>query len=345
MRYDFSITVLILVALSTASAQMASHAPTVVTGQPSSASQATGKALARVNGATLTDRDLLREMYAIFPYARQHNGFPKSEEAAIRKGALDMLIFEELVYQDAERRKVTVSPAKLDRATSALREQFPSPAEYEQFLETEFKGSPQLLRQKIRRSLLIEELLKIEVQDKSAVSPAELKAFYDKNPAAFEFRESFSFQTISILPPQNAAPKQWQAMRKRADEALRQAKGTKTYEEFGLLAEKLSEDDYRVTMGDHKAVEREKLPPPVVQAALKMQPGEVSDLIQVEQAYTILRLNAHQAGGKREFGEVRDSLRKQLQKSKINRLRADLDKKLRESAKVELLQETGGGPS
>ena len=49
----------------------------------------------------LTDKDLLREMYAIFPYAKQHNGFPKAQEAGIRQGALEMIIFEEMVYQEA----------------------------------------------------------------------------------------------------------------------------------------------------------------------------------------------------------------------------------------------------
>ncbi len=35
--------------------------------------------------------------------------FPKAQEAAIRQGALEMIIFEELVYQEAERRKLTIS--------------------------------------------------------------------------------------------------------------------------------------------------------------------------------------------------------------------------------------------
>ena len=65
---------------------------------------------------------------------------------------------------------------------------------------------------------------------------------------------------------QNATPDQLKEARKRADEALSQAKAAKTYEQFGLLAEKYSDDDYRVMMGDHKAVERAKLPPSVVQA-------------------------------------------------------------------------------
>jgi hypothetical protein len=50
--------------------------------------QVSDKPVARVNGTVLTDRDLLREMFAIFPYAKQHNGFPKAQEASIRQGAL-----------------------------------------------------------------------------------------------------------------------------------------------------------------------------------------------------------------------------------------------------------------
>src|ERR1035438_1223251 len=61
-----------------------------------------GRPVARVNGVILTDRDLLREMYTIFPYARVHNGFPKAMEADIRKGAMKMIVFEGLVYPDAK---------------------------------------------------------------------------------------------------------------------------------------------------------------------------------------------------------------------------------------------------
>ena len=87
--------------------------------------------------------------------------------------------------------------------------------------------------------------------------------------------------------------------RKRAEDALKQAKATTNYEQFGMLAEKVSEDDYRVMMGDHKAVERTKLAPQVVQALLAMKAGEVTDIIQVEQAFTIIRLNQHILAGKR----------------------------------------------
>ena len=296
-----------------------------------------GRPVARVNGAVLTDRDLVREMYAIFPYARQHNGgFPKAMEADIRNGAMKMIVFEELVYQEAQRRKMAISPARMDRALAEFRKQFAG-AQYQEFLKSEFGGSAELLRNQVRRSLLIEQMLSVEVANKAAVSFAEAKIYYDKHPERFRVPESFALQTISIVPPQNATAAQLQEARKRADRALRLAQATRSYEEFGLLAEKISEDDFRVMMGDHKAVDRAMLPPPVAVAAAALKPGQLSGLIHFDQAYTIVRLNAYIAPGIRKFEEVKDALRKEMEKKKTEQLRSGLDKKLRANARVEVL--------
>ncbi len=334
------ISALLLIAFSPAWAQLASsHAPTAVAKQSGAALQPVARPVVRVNGAVLTDRDLLREMYTIFPYASQHNGsVPKAMEADIRNGAMKMMVFEELVYQEAVRRKMTVPPARMQRAEAEFRKQFPAAADFQDLLNAEFKGSQALLREKIKRSLLIEDLLKLEVNDKSNISIAQTKAYYDKNLGQFFVPESFAVQTISIIPPDNATPEQAKEARKRAEDALRQAKATKSYEEFGLLAEKISEDDFRVMMGDHKAVDRAKLPPAVSQAALSLQPGQVSGLIDLgNHAYTILRLNAHIAPGEKKFDEVKEDLRQQLQKKKTEELRRNLDARLRKNAKVEEL--------
>jgi peptidyl-prolyl cis-trans isomerase SurA len=331
---------LLLAAAVTSQAQVSSHAPTGTAKQatpPKSPFQVSDKPVARVNGAVLTDRDLLREMLQIFPYARQHNGFPQTQEASIRQGALQMIIFEELVYQEALRRKLTVPPQEVKQAEAEFRKQFNTTEEYQQYLKLEMGGAEEKAREKIRRSLLIEQVLKSDVENKSAVSLAEARAYYEKNPSNFRVPESFLFQSISIMPPQNPSPEQKKEGLRRANEALKQAKAAKSYEEFGLLAEKISEDDFRVNMGDHKSVEKEKLPPQVVSALSQMKPGQVSDLIQIEQAFTIMRLKSHVPAGTKSFEEVKGSLKSELQKSKYERLRVALDKKLRASAKVEIL--------
>ena len=333
---------LLLGAASNATAQVSSHAPTG-TAKPApaaptdSAFQVSDKPVARVNGATLTDRDLLREMLQIFPYANTHGGFPKAQEASIRQGALQMIIFEELVYQEALRRKLTVPQSQIQQAEREFKAQFASAQEYQQYLKVEMGGSQQNVVKKIKRSLLIEQVLKFEVENKSAVSLAEARAYYDKNPVKFQIPESFTFQSISVLPPQKPTADQKQEGLKRANDDLKQAKATKSYQEFGLLAEKISEDDFRVNMGDHKAIEKDRLPPQVVKALLALKPGQVSEVIQIEQAYTIIRLNAHTPARKKSFEEVKSGLRTELQKSKYEQLRIALDKRLRANAKVEVL--------
>ena len=340
MKYQLLISALLAMTLSAASAQVASHAPTAITNAASAQTsplQVGDKPVARVNGAVLTERDVLREMYTIFPYAQQHNGFPKAQEATIRQGALEMIIFEELVYQEAERRKLAIPAEKLNRAESEFRKQFNSPDQYQQYLQTEMRGSEKQLRQQMRRSLLIEQLLKTDVELRSAVTPAEIQAYYTKNAAKYSQPESFSIQSISIVPPLKATPDQEKEAKKKAEEALRQAKATKSYQEFGLLAEKLSEDDFRVNLGDHKVVGADKLPPQVVKTLQPMQSGQLTGLIQIETAFTIIRLNVHTPPRKKPLSEVSNDLKTELQKSKYEKLRSNLAKQLRAQAKIEMV--------
>ena len=331
---------LLLATAVPASSQVSAHAPAAPAKTNSPASpvwQVSDKPVAKVNGTVLTDRDLLREMLQIFPYASQHNGFPKDQEASIRQGALQMIIFEELVYQEAVRRKLTVSAQALSQSSLEFRKQFHSAQEYQQYVNAEMGGSEQRVKNQINRSLLIEQVLKSDVENKSVVTLAETKAFYDQNPSRFQIPESYAFQSISVLPPLHPTPDQQKEANKRANDYLKQAQATKTYQEFGLLAEKISEDDFRVNMGDHKAVEKNKLPPQVVKAFTTMKSGGLSELIQIESAYTIVRLNGHTPAGKQSFESVKAGLRTELQKAKYESLRAGLDKSLRAKAAVQIL--------
>ena len=166
---------------------------------------------------------------------------------------------------------------------------------------------------------------------------AQAKAYFDKNPKSFTYSESFSIQTISIIPPANPSPDVQKEARKKAEDAWRQAKATKSYREFGVLAEKLSDDDWHVNMGDRKSMDADKLPPPIVVAARKMKPGEVSELLQFGTNYTMFRLNEHKVAGRAKFEDVQKQLRSDLQKSRLNELRAEFGKRLRKSAKIEIL--------
>jgi len=104
-----------------------------------------------------------------------------------------------------------------------------------------------------------------------------------------------------------------------------------------MLAEKISDDDYRVMMGQHKPMPVDQLAPQVVSALKAMKPGDISGVIQIEQAYTIVRLGQHTPSGKAKFEEVKVQLQKEVQLNKTNQIRAALDQKLRQNAKIEVL--------
>ena len=345
MKWFVAFSALMLIALPMSAQQlMSSHPSSAPAAQGMKLPAAdvvklevTNKAVAKVNGVVLTDRDLVREEYAMFPYARQHGGLPRSMAAQIRQGALDMIIFDELVYQEGVRRGVVIPATKLDAAVAGFKAQFPDATNYQAYLKAECKGSPAVLREKIRRSMIIEKVMK-QTSAKATVSLTEAKAMFDKNPQQFRVPESFAFQSISILPPSDKpTPAQLTDMKKRADEAYGKAKATKTYEEFGLLAEKISEDDFRVNMGDHKSVPTERIPEEVRKIAASMKPGEISGLLNLGRAYTIFRLNAYSPARQMKFEEVKDKLVSDMQKAKLNQLRADMGKRLRKDAKIEKL--------
>ena len=324
-----------------ASAQVASHAPATMktvasTPATASAKMMVPKPVARVNNAVITENDVTRMMYTIFPYARLHGGVPEQMKAEMRKGALEMVIFEELLFQEAQSRKLQVSPEKLAVAEAAFRKQFHSRAVYEQFLALEANGSKAAMRNKIRRSLLIEQMLTTEVEQKSAVSLAETLVYYNSFPKRFEHAETVSIQTISIIPPDNATRAMQAEAKAKITDIVRLGRAAKTSKDFGLIAEQLSEDDWRTQFGDRGTMDVKNLPPEVARAARALKPEQVSDAIQVGSAWVVIRLNAHTPAGKTTFIQAKTKLQAELRKQKREQVRSALNQNLRKRAKIEV---------
>jgi len=339
MKTKSLILAIAITLIATVNAQVASHAPTMKAANVPSATtaqQGLDRPIVKVNGTPLTQRDVIREMQNIFPYARQHGGqFPKDKEPVIRQQALQNVVFEELVYQEALRRKMIVPAAKLNSAVADFKKQFDSPSEFQEYLKNEQGGSMKSLREKITRAILIDNLLRLEVKNKSRVSDLELRKFYNNSKSRFQKPESVSIQTISIVVADKSTKEQKADAHRRAEDALKKAKATKNYEEFGLLAEKVSEDDWRVMMGDHKSIHRGRMPAPVEKAVFSMKPGEVSDLIDTGDSLCIARVNSREETKLVPFAEVRPSLKSQLEVEKEAAVRKSFEARLKRTSKIE----------
>lgn len=342
MKFGLHTFAVVLVAAGIAGAQTVPLAKSHGTAQKSAKVQPPPAALlkpaVRVNGAVITEADVTREMYTIFPYAQQHSGgFPKDLEPEIRRGAIEMIVFEELLYQEAKRRNLSVSPSVLAQAEKDFRRQFPSKAMFDDYLQAECKGSVEVMREKIRRAMLIDRMMKAEVDRKSVVTVLEVREYYKSNPKQFEKPETFSIQTISIIPPEGANAAIQAEAKAKIKDIVRLGRAAKTSRDFGLIAEQLSEDDWRMKLGDRGAVDVSKLPPEVVSAARNMKIGEVSEPVQLGRAWVVFRLNGHSAAGHTPFADVQAKLRKDLQANKRLAIRSALKDQLSKGAKIEVL--------
>jgi parvulin-like peptidyl-prolyl isomerase len=333
--------VLIFLALPLAAQQgpVASHAPDpalaktqTVTPPPVSMSNV----VARVNGASITERDVAEQSMRLFPYYSIHGGkVPDKYQAEIRAKAIQQLINDELMYQAAKRRGITVPPATMQDVLRQARGRFPSRKEYEEYAKAQY-GSVENFERRIRRAVIIANYQHREIELKAKFTDAQVREVYEKNKKSFLRPESVWLQTITVNLPANPSAQQRELARERMADILKQVKATKNYQDFGLLAEKVSEDDYRVMMGDHKWVHLVALPEDVKQTLALLQPGQTSDVVESSAGLTIFRVNERRPQKQMEFSEVRDQLRQQMEEGARKARAEQLAQNMQKGARIEM---------
>jgi len=351
MKQIFYLTAAIIVASSSLLAQgplESSHKSALSMPEPGSSSGTEANGLpasaippltqiARVNGVALTQSQLEEEMQRLFPYYTIHGGrVPPSAEVELRQQAVHDMVLHELVYQEARRRKLEVSPAAWQTRLQKIRQGFSSRQAYEE-AATKKHGSVAVFERRLRRAMLVEQLWNSEVTRSSAVSTEAARAYYQSHQIQYLRPESVWLQTITIKFPGSAPGEAKQQARKIAEQILIKAKAAKNYDEFGLLAQQLSQDDWRVMMGDHRWVHRGTVTSDIEQAVFSLKEGETSGLVESSTGYMILRANGHQQQRQLPFTEVAASIRKRLGMEKRDKRSKEFEQLLHKNAKVEML--------
>lgn len=318
----------------------ASHKPKPAIAQPSVATPPAAdlaKAVARVNGIAIAERDVREQMQRLFPYYAIHGGkVPEKYQTEIRRKAIDQMVMDELIYQEAKRQGTTVGPVTTQSLLRQAKARFNSAAEYQAYAKDTY-GSVANFESRIRRAAIIAKFQHNEIELKAKVAEAKVREVYEKNSKAFLRPESVWLQTISIMLPENPSAEQRKMARARIEELLPQARATKSFDEFGLLAERVSEDDYRVMMGDNKWIHTVGLPPAVEKAVKPLPPGQVSGIVELPNAYVIFRANERRPQKQMTYAEVHDRLRDQLQDAMRKHKWETMQAKLRKAARVETL--------
>jgi parvulin-like peptidyl-prolyl isomerase len=329
-----------VVSLAAQQGLVASHAPDSGLAKAQVASPAPvdlSRVVTRVNGVGITERDVAEQSMQLFPYYAIHGGkVPDKYQAEIRQKAIQQLIDDELIYQAAKRHGSVIPPATMQDVMRQARRRFPTRKEYEEYAKAQY-GSVENFERRIRRAVLIADYRHREIDLKAKFSDAQLRDIYAKNKKSFLRPESVWLQTITVNLPANPSAEQRELVRKRIAEIMTQVKATKSYEDFGMLAEKVSEDEYRVMMGDHKWVHLVGLPAELSQAIAPLQPGQTSGIVDSPGGLVILRVNERRPQKQMEYSEVRDQLRQQVENGARQQRAEQLRQELRKGARIESL--------
>ena len=170
-------------------------------------------------------------------------------------------------------------------------------------------------------------LLDAEAVSKTiAVNPQDLKTYYDQNIERLSGAEERRASHILINAPKTAVAAEREAAKAKATELLAQVR--KAPATFADTARKNSQDTGSAAQGgDLDFFARGAMVKPFEDAAFSLKKGEISDLVESDFGYHIIRLTDIKSPKQRSFEEMRPSLEVELKKQQVQQ-------KFAESAEV-----------
>ncbi len=290
--------------------------------------------VAVVNGVNISQGDFDEAMSRVQAQFHRSGKFPSPAELAqIKKGVLDNLIAEELLYQETQRKGIKVDPKTLDEQIEAMKKRFPSEAEFKSWLST-MNLSESGFRSRLERNMAVKALIDNEFSEKIAVSDGEIKAYYDSHLESFKKPEQVKASHILVKVEPQAEKSQKAEARKKLE--MIQGKLQKG-EDFGTLAKEYSEGPSKANGGDLGYFSHGRMVKPFDEAAFALKPGEVSEIVETQFGYHLIKVTDKTAATTIPYDEVKDRLRQYLSQEKLRKEMGPYLEGLRSEAKVEVL--------
>jgi peptidyl-prolyl cis-trans isomerase C len=249
-----------------------------------------------------------------------------------KREALEQLIEQELLWQEAQRKGATVPREEAEAALAHLRARFSSDAQYERRLERA-GFTPATYAEYVRRLLSIERLVERHVAHGLTVTDEEVHAFYEAERERFALPEEVHLRQILLEVAAGAPAAQRAGARARAERLLVEACRT---EDFAALARKHSDDPSAPSGGDLGFVARGHLAAPLEAAAFALSAGALSGVVESGQGFHLLKCEARRGGGRTPEADATPAIRKTLLAAKVKKAVAERVEALRAEARIEI---------
>jgi peptidyl-prolyl cis-trans isomerase C len=280
--------------------------------------------IARVNGEEIGRAEFEQTVHNV--QLRAGRPVPAEQRDQVFRGVLDDMIAMRLLKQEVLRRQLTATEAELAAAVKQLRQQFASEAAFSQALKAQ-KLTLDQLRDETRTQLLVSKMLDKEIGPQVAVKPADVSAFYEKNPERFQQPEAVHASHVLITVPQGADAATKAAARAKAEDVLKQARAGA---DFAKLARTYSNDASAPRGGDLGFFPKGQMVPTFEAAAFALAPNQISDVVETPFGFHVIKVLEKRTAQSVPFGQaapqIEQYLRQEQQQAKtrafVQQLRA-----------------------
>lgn len=257
---------------------------------------------------------------------------PPEQLADVKKKVLDGLVNRELLKQEAQKTEVKATDSEVDEQMAQLKKRFPGDKEFKDAL-TKMNMTEDSLRSQFKEDLGIKKLIDQEVGSKVTVSDEDTKAFYDGNPSFFKTPDMVRASHILVKVDQNASEADKSAAHKKI-EGIQQRlqKG----EDFATVAKEVSDCPSKVNGGDLNFFQKGQMVEPFEKVAFSLEPGKLSDIVETQFGYHLIKVTEKKPAGVMTYDEVKDKIAQHLKQEKTSQaLNAYVDQ-LKAKGKVEI---------
>jgi peptidyl-prolyl cis-trans isomerase C len=249
-------------------------------------------------------------------------------EQTIRRHLLDEKIKQaNIVITDEEVMSTIEEIAASQREPMSLEEFKKKLAEYGQSFDN--------VKEEVRKGLARNRFMETQWAGKINVTEEDALKYYQENPKQFETPEEIRASHILIKPDftdPNTDPNEAKAKaRAKAEDLLKQLKDGA---DFAELAKANSDCPSAPKGGDLGFFPRGETTPAFENAAFELQIGQISDIVETEYGYHIIKVTDHKDAGTTSFEQAKNDIIKQLTQTKQSEIAEEYLASLKAEAKI-----------
>ncbi len=272
--------------------------------------------------------------------------FVNQQEKRLRQQVLEKLIVEKLLDAEVEKANIEVTEQEAMERIEAMASNQQPPLSVEDIRsQIEARGRDfDEFKQQIQRQLGYNKLFQSQHIEAVDISEDEVKQYYSEHSEDFVTPERVRASHILIKPDEsdpNTDPNQAKAeARAKIEELLKQIQNG---EDFAELAKVHSACPSSVRGGDLDFFGRGQMVAPFEKAAFELKPGQVSDIVETEFGYHIIKVTDHNDAVVIPFDQAKDSIIAQLRHSRQREIVEQYIQSLK--AKAEISYPSGKEPA